>query len=1084
MSKRKRKTKNGVATARPFEANDAPAAVVKAAKTPGIPRVVPFETVRQHEFQRIEERRKNAFGQPPHGTDAKKDLVGLALSGGGIRSAMFNLGILQALERLGLMRYVDYLSTVSGGGYIGGYYTARASRLPIRDGDDGTDAHSSGRTPLSDGDEPDAVADPANAPRYTNVIHRFNFLARPFDFYYQYIKGLVLNGVAIGSCLLMVTMLVALLYRMVDQLPAALPNQSEVDELPKLWNGVTIEDHMKRRTLVERPGWIDRTGLGILWTSDIKRPDWFTNDLTRALAIGAGLLVPCILLIAASAFAGTVGDDRAWKQLRRWRMKAGKLAVLALVVGVVVMLSNFDTTLNDYYTLSFGSQFSGRSAPSTISQWVVASGGLVQSMLAIFTFLASRRFLATGRGTLDPTISKALKLVMGTTVTLPALLLIFVFSQEDFSDIKAQQLQASEEITEHGYWAEHRLRELVGEPERRTITETQSLIAEARTRTQQEPRGRSTSIFWEVRELVRHYGEVEAIECEIGKRECTGMQEADGKYDDVTVIEYEKTGKASSKALARLICRFFSFNPRMRDAALKIYGDSKTDESPHFDRDDLLRDPEEKGWIEVFRTYVPTTPSAVSDALDPDQVRKHLTEHLDPKQAGISYPTDGLEPGAAHLMPCRYLINFDQAARLHWFWWFLGVCAFSAVAINFNNTSLHMFYRDCLAAAFLDVDEERKGLDAKLHRLRSVERGYPYHVVSGTLNVPGIGGGASDGQNFVFTQDYCGSEATGYRPSKEYREGKTTLADALAISGAAFNPIRADSLITRAVMLLLNLRLGQWYRDPRHTGSRALYRLSSVVQRPCLAVILWSWLVDWIAHWWAAISQGQQSPGHRRRQLVFLSDGAHYDNLGLELLLERRCKLIIVSDVSNDAQFKLADFISVIRRVRQRDGIEFLYEATETDAPIPMDRWLRDWVISNAPNREATGVQRAGPKRIRKPVEEPLLIGRIKYPDQSDRSEYGWIIIYKPLYAELESMYLELYNYFRSSETFPHDPGIDQFFTEQQAEAYRLLGYHIGSLLRFEGDRRPSDEERESIDIIMSRCSNLKRMVNDRPAVS
>jgi len=48
------------------------------------------------------------------------DLVGLALSGGGIRSATFSLGVVQALTRSGTLRLVDYLSTVSGGGYLGG----------------------------------------------------------------------------------------------------------------------------------------------------------------------------------------------------------------------------------------------------------------------------------------------------------------------------------------------------------------------------------------------------------------------------------------------------------------------------------------------------------------------------------------------------------------------------------------------------------------------------------------------------------------------------------------------------------------------------------------------------------------------------------------------------------------------------------------------------------------------------------------------------------------------------------------------------------------------------------------------------
>lgn len=55
-------------------------------------------------------------------------LVGLAFSGGGIRSATFNLGILQTLAKLGLLPHIDYLSTVSGGGYIGSWLLAWIKR--------------------------------------------------------------------------------------------------------------------------------------------------------------------------------------------------------------------------------------------------------------------------------------------------------------------------------------------------------------------------------------------------------------------------------------------------------------------------------------------------------------------------------------------------------------------------------------------------------------------------------------------------------------------------------------------------------------------------------------------------------------------------------------------------------------------------------------------------------------------------------------------------------------------------------------------------------------------------------------------
>ena len=55
--------------------------------------------------------------------------VGLAFSGGGIRSATFNLGVLKALHELKLLKHVDYLSTVSGGGYVGAWWSAWRARV-------------------------------------------------------------------------------------------------------------------------------------------------------------------------------------------------------------------------------------------------------------------------------------------------------------------------------------------------------------------------------------------------------------------------------------------------------------------------------------------------------------------------------------------------------------------------------------------------------------------------------------------------------------------------------------------------------------------------------------------------------------------------------------------------------------------------------------------------------------------------------------------------------------------------------------------------------------------------------------------
>jgi hypothetical protein len=85
-----------------------------------------FDEIRAKEFEWIKTRRDKAG---TGGKSPEKDAVGLGISGGGIRSATFNLGLLQAMERYGLLKHVDYMSTVSGGGYIGSCLTWLMTKL-------------------------------------------------------------------------------------------------------------------------------------------------------------------------------------------------------------------------------------------------------------------------------------------------------------------------------------------------------------------------------------------------------------------------------------------------------------------------------------------------------------------------------------------------------------------------------------------------------------------------------------------------------------------------------------------------------------------------------------------------------------------------------------------------------------------------------------------------------------------------------------------------------------------------------------------------------------------------------------------
>jgi len=99
-----------------------------------------FAAVERAESAWIRERRAATGSVPP---DAP--LVGLALSGGGIRSAAFNMGVLQTLSQSGLLARVDYLSSVSGGGYVGSCLTWLRAHVPA------SSLQRLGAVPLADG---------------------------------------------------------------------------------------------------------------------------------------------------------------------------------------------------------------------------------------------------------------------------------------------------------------------------------------------------------------------------------------------------------------------------------------------------------------------------------------------------------------------------------------------------------------------------------------------------------------------------------------------------------------------------------------------------------------------------------------------------------------------------------------------------------------------------------------------------------------------------------------------------------------------------------------------------------------------
>ncbi len=188
--------------------------------------------VYQRELDEIIRRRREA-GVAVEGDDetarrqVANDLVGLALSGGGVRSASFNLGLIQAMYESGLLRDVDYLSTVSGGGYVGACLSSAALKPETRfdwqhPNSNGSEQHVSQKpeTPSANGSERGfelaEMPDGRQPKRVNELIHSGTSLRRPLVFLNRYLIGVVLTNIVVLSGLFALCALAAFLFRCTD----------------------------------------------------------------------------------------------------------------------------------------------------------------------------------------------------------------------------------------------------------------------------------------------------------------------------------------------------------------------------------------------------------------------------------------------------------------------------------------------------------------------------------------------------------------------------------------------------------------------------------------------------------------------------------------------------------------------------------------------------------------------------------------------------------------------------------------------------------------------------------------------------
>jgi hypothetical protein len=366
--------------------------------------------------------------------------------------------------------------------------------------------------------------------------------------------------------------------------------------------------------------------------------------------------------------------------------------------------------------------------------------------------------------------------------------------------------------------------------------------------------------------------------------------------------------------------------------------------------------------------------------------------------------------------------------------------------VDLTTVSLHPFYRRRIASAFalrrVWLDENDDEVPAPRPGGRAVARERPYDsivalsesgvwpeppepdgstlsswptlIVCAAANVsdPGVTPPGRHVASFTFSHAAIGGPLTGAATTRKYealgrnRRRDLTLPAAIAMSGAALAP-SMGKLTYRPLTFLLalaNIRLGVWVPNPRHINDssspgaagepettlarRGRDKVS--LHRP-RAHYLWKELF-----------------GRNRLEdkFLYVTDGGHYENLGLVELLRRGCRTIYCFDAGGGTTGKaLGDAIALAR--------------TELNVEIDM--------------ATAAALKEDPQSGLSEAVHA---VGTIKYPGEDEPT--GRLYYVRSVISSSSAW--DLQNYRLEDGIFPHHSTFDQFFHDQKFEAYRRLG--------------------------------------------
>jgi hypothetical protein len=394
---------------------------------------------------------------------------------------------------------------------------------------------------------------------------------------------------------------------------------------------------------------------------------------------------------------------------------------------------------------------------------------------------------------------------------------------------------------------------------------------------------------------------------------------------------------------------------------------------------------------------------------------------------------------------------------------------------DLNSWSLHPFYRKRLATAFAlrrvespddppgGHAEQRKESELVLLSKTSVvscvppwkREAWPKLLVCAAANVsdPGAAPPGRGVTTFTFSADEVGGPLVGGLETDVFesalspsRQRDFTLPAAVAMSGAAIAPSmgKATRPSIRFLMCMANVRLGVWVPNPRRIES--FVRMHTSLRRRQVSEGV---LDDVKAQFGPtmrftakqrrlALSEAdpkrkppRPTPRYLLKELLgwnsindkflYVTDGGHYENLGLVELLRRGCTRIYCFDASaGEPMGALGDAIAL---ARSELGVEITFADEELDNL-----------------REKSGDGTGGDEKERVAA-EGCAAGVLRYT-RCDPEVTG-TIVYAPT-VMTRKLPWDVHAFKKQDESFPHHSTLDQLFTDQKFEAYRVLGEYAG----------------------------------------